>query len=299
MMQRLSLPAPAKLNRMLHIVGRRADGYHELQTLFQFLDRSDTLHFSPRADGAIHLAPAIADVDHDANLIVRAARLLQHASGTHQGVDIHLDKRLPMGGGLGGGSSDAATTLLALDRLWSLDLGLPRLAELGLTLGADVPVFVRGHSAWAEGIGERLTPVTLDTPWFVVIHPGEEIATPAVFGHPELTRDTPPISMARALRGGAEQGRAWRNDCEAVVRRLSPDVAHALDWLSAFGPAMLTGTGSCLFCPLTSERQADRILRRVGSHWHAFKARGCNTSPLHDALGIHDEWSPMSQYGDA
>lgn len=294
-MEGLSLPAPAKLNRMLHIVGRRDDGYHELQTVFQFLDHGDTLHFRPRDDGAIHLTPAIAGIDHDTNLIVRAARLLQHASGTHLGVDIHLDKRLPMGGGLGGGSSDAATTLLALDRLWSLDLGLLRLAELGLSLGADIPVFVHGRSAWAEGIGERLIPVTLDTPWFVVIHPGQEIATPAVFSHPELTRDTPPISMARALQGG----RAWRNDCEAVVRRLSPDVAHALDWLSAFGPAMLTGTGSCLFCPLTSERQADSILRRVGSHWHAFKARGCNTSPLHDALNLHAEGPFMSQHGDA
>lgn len=294
MKARLSLPAPAKLNRMLHIVGRRADGYHELQTLFQILDRGDTLHFAPREDGVIQLQPVMAGVDHDANLIVRAARLLQHESGTSLGADIHLEKRLPLGGGLGGGSSDAATTLLALDRLWSLSLGLPRLAELGLSLGADVPVFVYGRSAWAEGIGERLTPVTLETPWFVVLHPGEEISTPAVFGHPELTRNTPPISMARALRGEAEQGRAWRNDCEAAVKRLSPKVAQALDWLSAFGPAMLTGTGSCLFCPLTSEQQADRILRRVDSHWHAFKARGCNTSPLHDALDIHDEMSLMS-----
>ncbi|MCI0510448.1 4-diphosphocytidyl-2-C-methyl-D-erythritol kinase [Chromohalobacter marismortui] len=291
---RLSLPAPAKLNRMLHIVGRRADGYHELQTLFQFLDHGDTLAFAPREDGIIRLHPAMKGIDHDANLIVRAARLLQHESGTTQGADIHLDKRLPLGGGLGGGSSDAATTLLALDRLWSLSAGLPRLAELGLSLGADVPVFIYGHSAWAEGIGERLTPVTLATPWFVVIHPGEEISTPAVFGHPELTRNTPPISMARALRGEAEQGRLWRNDCEAAVKRLSLKVAHALDWLSAFGPAMLTGTGSCVFCPLMSEQQADRILRRVDSHWHAFKARGCNISPLHDALDIHDEMSVKS-----
>ncbi|ERS89061.1 4-(cytidine 5'-diphospho)-2-C-methyl-D-erythritol kinase [Halomonas sp. PBN3] len=278
---RLTLPAPAKLNRMLHITGRRADGYHELQTLFQFLDHGDTLHLAPRDDGEIRLTPGIAGVAPEKNLIVRAARRLQAESGCPMGADIHLEKRLPMGGGLGGGSSDAATTLLGLDALWGLGLSLERLAALGLALGADVPVFVHGHAAWAEGIGERLTPVTLDTPWFVVVHPGIEVATPAVFRAPELTRHTPPITMARALQGGAS---SWRNDCEATVRALYPPVAAALDWLSERAPSMLTGTGACVFARLATEEQADRLLAAIGERWQAFKARGLNRSPLHDVL---------------
>ncbi|EPC03766.1 hypothetical protein L861_00285 [Litchfieldella anticariensis FP35 = DSM 16096] len=280
----LTLPAPAKLNRMLHITGRRADGYHELQTLFQFLDHGDTLHFSLRDDGKIHLTPALPEVATEANLIVRAARMLQTDRGCRLGADIRLDKRLPMGGGLGGGSSNAATTLLALNHLWQLGLSQAQLAELGLSLGADVPVFVHGHAAWAEGIGERLTPVELDTPWFVVLHPGIAVATASVFNAPQLTRDTPHISMARALQGGAP---AWRNDCQATVCERYPEVAKALDWLSGLAPTMLTGTGACLFARLTDERQADSILQRVGSDWHAFKAKGCNLSPLHAALGCH------------
>lgn len=278
----LTLPAPAKLNRMLHITGRRDDGYHELQTLFQFVDVSDTLHFRLRDDGAIRLTPTLDGMDEGDNLIVRAARLLKRDSGCRLGADIHLEKRLPMGGGLGGGSSDAATTLLALDRLWALSLGETRLAALGLQLGADVPVFVHGRAAWAEGIGERLTPVTLDTPWFVIVHPGISVSTPAVFAAPQLTRDTPPISMARALQGGAS---TWRNDCEATVRTLYPQVAHAIDWLSRQAPTMLTGTGACLFARLTHEEQADSILRRINRDWRAFKGRGHNVSPLHAALG--------------
>ncbi|MFC3283533.1 4-(cytidine 5'-diphospho)-2-C-methyl-D-erythritol kinase [Litchfieldella rifensis] len=277
----LTLPAPAKLNRMLHITGRRADGYHTLQTLFQFLDVGDTLHFSVRDDGIIGLAPAIAGVPHEDNLIVRAAQALHAETGCHLGVDIQLDKCLPMGGGLGGGSSNAATTLLALDRLWGLRLSRDRLAALGLRLGADVPVFVHGHAAWAEGIGERLTPVELDTPWFVVLHPGVTVATASVFNALQLTRDTPPISMARALQGGAP----WRNDCQVTVCERYPEVARAIEWLSGFAPTMLTGTGACLFARLTDERQADSILQRVDPGWHAFKAKGCNLSPLHAALG--------------
>ncbi|MBF7054543.1 4-(cytidine 5'-diphospho)-2-C-methyl-D-erythritol kinase [Halomonas sp. KAO] len=277
----LRLPAPAKLNRMLHITGRRPDGYHELQTLFQFLDHDDTLEFTLRQDGEIHLTPDIAGVPHDQNLIVRAARLLQERSDCPLGADIHLEKRLPMGGGLGGGSSDAATTLLGLDALWGLGLSLDSLAELGLTLGADVPVFVHGHAAWAEGVGERLTPVDLDTPWFVVVHPGIEVATPAVFKAPELTRHTPPITMARALQGGAS---SWRNDCEATVRSLYPAVSSALDWLARRAPSMLTGTGACVFARLADEQEADRLLDEIDGRWQAFKARGLNRSPLHDVL---------------
>ncbi|RCV91166.1 4-(cytidine 5'-diphospho)-2-C-methyl-D-erythritol kinase [Billgrantia montanilacus] len=280
-MATLNLPAPAKLNRMLHIVGRRADGYHELQTLFQFLDYGDTLQLTRRDDGHVTLAPAMRGIGAEENLIVRAARLLQAETGCRLGADIHLTKRLPMGGGLGGGSSDAATTLLGLDRLWGLGLGEDRLAVLGLALGADVPVFVRGHSAWAEGVGERLTPVTLDTPWFVVIHPGVAVATAAVFGAAQLTRDTPPITMARALQGGAP---SWHNDCEPTVRSLYPPVAEALDWLGRRAPTMLTGTGACVFARIETDAEAKRIVADLPSRFMAFTARGLNLSPLHAAL---------------
>ncbi len=278
----LILPAPAKLNRMLHIIGRRPDGYHELQTLFQFLDHGDTLHVRRRQDGDIRLTPALAGVAEEENLVLRAARLLQAESRCRLGADIHLEKRLPLGGGLGGGSSDSATALLGLDALWGVGLSLDRLAELGLRLGADVPVFVRGHAAWGEGVGERLTPIELDTPWFVVVHPGVAVSTPAVFGAGELTRHTPPITIARALQGGAS---GWRNDCEATVRALYPPVAEVLDWLSTRAPAMLTGTGACVFARLASEADADRLLADIADRWQAFKARGLNRSPLHDVLG--------------
>ncbi|WP_027960807.1 4-(cytidine 5'-diphospho)-2-C-methyl-D-erythritol kinase [Halomonas halodenitrificans] len=277
----LDLPAPAKLNRMLHITGRRADGYHELQTLFQFLDHGDTLRLALRQDGEISLTPDIAGVPHDQNLIVRAAHLLQSRHGGTLGADIHLEKHLPLGGGLGGGSSDAATALLGLATLWGLELSLEHLAELGLALGADVPVFVHGRAAWAEGVGERLTPVELDTPWFVVVHPGIEVATPTVFQAPELTRHTPPITMARALQGGAPD---WRNDCEATVRLHYPPISTVLDWLARRAPTMLTGTGACVFARLADEQQADRLLTEIDGRWRAFKARGLNRSPLHDVL---------------
>ncbi|OHV12286.1 4-(cytidine 5'-diphospho)-2-C-methyl-D-erythritol kinase [Kushneria phosphatilytica] len=276
----LILPAPAKLNRMLHITGRRADGYHELQTLFQFLEYGDTLHFLPRSDGQTRLHTEVAGIGHDDNLIVRAARRLQSLSERSCGVDITLEKRLPQGGGLGGGSSDAATTLLALDRLWHLDLGEDRLAAIGLELGADVPVFIRGFAAWGEGIGERLQPAPLDRPWFVVIHPGVSVSTGALFNHPELTRQTPSISMARALQGG-------HNDCEQVARSLQPCIGEAIDWLKHFGSAMMTGTGSCVFCPLSDREKALRIMQatdRKYPQWQTFVAQGCNISPLHAAL---------------
>ncbi|WP_111414623.1 4-(cytidine 5'-diphospho)-2-C-methyl-D-erythritol kinase [Billgrantia lactosivorans] len=281
-MSELALPAPAKLNRLLHITGRRDDGYHELQTLFQFLDHGDALHFRPRKDGEIRLTPGLPGVADGDNLIVRAARLLQEETGCRLGADIRLTKRLPMGGGLGGGSSDAATTLLGLDRLWQLGLPLARLAQLGLRLGADVPVFVHGHAAWAEGVGERLTPVALDTPWFLVVHPGIEVATAAVFGAAQLTRNTPPITMARALQGGAP---SWHNDCEPTVRSLYPQVAEALDWLGRRAPAMLTGTGACIFARLDAEATARRLLADLPGRYTAFIARGQNLSPLHAALG--------------
>lgn len=277
----LTLPAPAKLNRLLRITGRRPDGYHELQTLFQFLDHGDTLRLTRRDDAEIRLTPALPGVPAETNLILRAARRLQAESGTRWGADIHLEKRLPLGGGLGGGSSDAATALHGLERLWGLDLGERRLAELGLRLGADVPVFVHGRAAWAEGVGERLTPVELDTPWFLVVHPGVTVPTAEVFGAAELTRNTPPITMARALEGGAA---SWHNDCEATVRRRYPEVARALDWLGARAPSMLTGTGACVFARLDSRADAERLADQVPGHWQAFAARGLNRSPLHVVL---------------
>ncbi|HBS84377.1 4-(cytidine 5'-diphospho)-2-C-methyl-D-erythritol kinase [Vreelandella alkaliphila] len=278
----LTLPAPAKLNRMLHIVGRRQDGYHELQTLFQFIDLCDYLTFTPRTDSTITLSNTLSGVAHNDNLIVRAAHLLQQASGIQQGVSVAIEKNLPMGGGLGGGSSNAATTLVGLNHLWQLGLSSEALAKLGLTLGADVPVFVHGHSAWAEGVGEKLTSVTLDTPWFVVIHPGVSVSTPAIFQDPELTRDSLPITMARALQGGAPE---WRNDCEAIVKKRYPPIAEALDWLTQHAPSRLTGTGACLFAAFDSQQAAQAVAYMAGQHWHSWVARGLNTSPLQDALG--------------
>ncbi|HDZ48382.1 hypothetical protein LCGC14_0035260 [marine sediment metagenome] len=278
----LTLPAPAKLNRMLHIVGRRQDGYHTLQTLFQIIDLSDHLTFGTRDDGEIRLVSEVSGVNHDENLIVRAARLLQRASGTNLGATLSIEKQLPMGGGLGGGSSNAATALVGLNRLWRLNFSLDALAQLGLTLGADVPVFVHGHSAWGEGVGEQLTPVSLDTPWFVIIHPGISVSTPSVFQDPQLTRDSRPITMARALQGGAPE---WRNDCEAVVKERYPPIAEALHWLSQHAPSRLTGTGACLFAAFESQQQAQAIAQLASQHWSTWVARGLNTSPLHDALG--------------
>ena len=280
----LTLPSPAKLNRMLHIVGRREDGYHSLQTLFQFVDLCDHLSFTPLNDGEIHLTSEVEGVRHDDNLVVRAARLLQRHSGTHLGVTLAIDKQLPMGGGLGGGSSNAATVLVGLNYLWQLNLPLDELAHLGLELGADVPVFVHGHSAWAEGVGEQLTAVTLDTPWFVIIHPGISVSTPGVFQDPQLTRDSRPITMARALQGGASK---WRNDCEAVVKERYPPIAEALFWLAQHAPSRLTGTGACLFAGFETQQAAQAIAQLAGQRWPTWVARGLNTSPLHDALGYY------------
>lgn len=277
-MQTLILPAPAKLNLMLHIVGRRADGYHELQTLFQFLDHGDELSFSLRADGEICLHTELSGVDHESNLIVRAARLLQRESGCPLGADIRLLKRLPMGGGIGGGSSDAATTLLGLDHLWQLHLGEDRLAELGLTLGADVPVFVRGRAAFAEGVGERLQPVDLPEPWFLVIAPQVSVSTAEIFADPELTRNTPAITVRSLLAGGG------RNDCQPVVEKRYPEVRNALSLLNKFVPASMTGTGACVFGSFPNEGEADKVRRQLPDSLPSFVARGRNVSMLHRSL---------------
>jgi len=276
----LSLPAPAKLNLFLHITGRRPDGYHLLQTVFQFLDVADTLHFSLRDDSLITLTPALAGVAADDNLVVKAARLLQAETGCTLGANIMLEKRLPMGGGLGGGSSDAATTLLGLNRLWQLGLETRQLAALGLQLGADVPVFVQGHAAWAEGVGEDLIAVEIAQPWYLVLTPNAHVSTAEVFNHADLTRHTPAITLAAFLGGGLTL--SLGNDCENVVRRLSSEVNAALVWLAQHGRARMTGTGACCFIACADQASANALLAQ--SPIPGFVARGMNRSPAHIAL---------------
>ena len=278
--ERLSLAAPAKLNLFLHVTGRRADGYHTLQTLFQLLAWGDRVELATRRDGAVTLAGPDLGIASEANLAVRAARALQQlpAAPPRAGVHITLHKRIPTGGGLGGGSSDAATTLLGLNRLWRLGLDADALAVVAATLGADVPVFARGHSAWAEGIGERLTPVQLAPAWYVVLHPGCHVDTGRIFGERELTRDTPPITIPAFFAG------ASRNDCEPVVCRLYPAVADALAWLRRFGAAQLTGTGACVFSRFASEEAAREVAARAPAPWRAVVAAGVNRSPALDEV---------------
>lgn len=281
----LTLPAPAKLNLFLHITGRRPDGYHELQTAFQLLDRGDELSFANRDDGELLLrcsGPRVIDaLPPEHNLVYRAANKLRahcpEARG--RGARITLDKRLPSGGGLGGGSSDAASTLLALNTLWGLHRSVDELAELGRELGADVPVFVRGHSAWAEGTGERLTPMELPERWFVIIYPGCRMATRVIFSHPELTRDTPAITMAAFFAGPT------RNDCESLVRRLLEPVNKALIWLQNFGEARMTGSGACVFAAFPGELTARDVQAQVPAPWESFVARGVKRSPAWERLG--------------
>ncbi|MEK7321981.1 MAG: 4-(cytidine 5'-diphospho)-2-C-methyl-D-erythritol kinase [Pseudomonadota bacterium] len=271
-------PAPAKLNLFLHIVGRRPDGYHVLQTVFQFLDVGDVIGLTVRDDGLIRRVTPVAGVAEDADLTVRAARCLQAATEASLGADIAVEKRLPMGAGLGGGSSDAATVLVALNRLWNLGCTEDRLAELGLTLGADVPVFVRGRAAWAEGVGEQLTPVDLPEPWYVVLVPPCHVSTAEIFGAPELTRNAPPLTIAAFLSGSGS------NLCEAVVRRRYPEVGAALDWLNGHAPARMSGTGAAVFAPCADEAAARRLAALAPTVWRAFAAKGRNRSPLHAML---------------
>lgn len=266
-------PAPAKLNLFLHITGKRPDGFHDLQTVFQLIDLCDDIAITPREDGVIERTAGPADVPPESDLAVRAAKALKGATGSALGASLRVTKRIPMGGGLGGGSSDAATTLLALNHLWSTGLTPAQLAAIGLTLGSDVPVFVAGSSAWAEGRGEQLTPVELPERWFVVIHPRVHVPTAAVFQAPELTRNSPKITMRALLETGG------RNDCESVVRARFPEVADALDWLARFGSARLTGTGACVFADFARAADAERVAARVPDRWTSFVARGLNTSP--------------------
>jgi 4-diphosphocytidyl-2-C-methyl-D-erythritol kinase len=277
-----SWPAPAKLNLFLHIVGRRPDGYHELQTCFQFIDLCDEITLQVRADGQIRRRVEIAGVAEDADLCIRAARALKAASGSPLGADIGVLKRIPLGGGLGGGSSDAATCLVGLNYLWNLHWTVDDLAALGLNLGADVPVFVRGRAAWAEGVGELLTP--LYPPLapaeanYLILKPNVSVPTAEVFQSPELTRNSAPITIHGFLASGG------RNDCLGVVRHRFPEVARALDWLSRFGPARLTGTGACVFLACDTLDRCREIAREVPPAFDAFLARGLNDSPLLERL---------------
>jgi 4-diphosphocytidyl-2-C-methyl-D-erythritol kinase len=281
------LPAPAKLNLFLHVLRRRDDGYHELQTVFQFLDLEDSITLTPRRDGCVRRVSAHAEVDEESDLVVRAARLLKEESGTSLGAEISVDKRIPLGAGLGGGSSDAATTLLGLDKIWNLGLGTERLAALGLRLGADVPVFVHGLAAWAEGVGERLQPVELETPWYLVVNPGCSVSTSRVFSHPALTRDSTPLKIRDFLSPGGAQVLSLRalldsarNDCEAAVRTLYPEVDDALRWLSRCGDARMTGTGACVFAPFSERAQAEHWLHTLPGGWDGFVAGGMNRSTV-------------------
>jgi 4-diphosphocytidyl-2-C-methyl-D-erythritol kinase len=280
-------PAPAKLNLFLLVLGRRPDGYHELQTCFQFIDLCDEITIEVRADGRVRRVVEIADVAEDADLCVRAARALQSASGSPLGADISVLKRIPMGGGLGGGSSDAATCLVALNHLWNLHWSTDDLAALGLKLGADVPVFVRGRVAWAEGIGERLTPMypplaPAETN-YLILKPNIHVSTAEVFRDPELTRNSAPITIHGFLASGG------RNDCLGVVRRRYPQVARALDWLSGFGEARLTGTGACIFLDCETADRGREIIGKLPPAFDAFLARGLNDSPLLERLATGRE----------
>ncbi|MGA7180267.1 MAG: 4-(cytidine 5'-diphospho)-2-C-methyl-D-erythritol kinase [Thiobacillaceae bacterium] len=269
-------PAPAKLNLFLHVVGRREDGYHLLQTVFRFIDHGDSIHLALRDDGRIVRLHELDGVAEDTDLTVRAARMLQAESGAKMGIDIRLEKRLPQGGGLGGGSSDAATVLLALNRLWHINWPRKRLEELALRLGADVPVFVFGQSAFAEGVGERLQPVVLKPAWYVVLMPPVRISTAEIFAAPELTRNTPPIKIPDFSAG------VGHNDLEPVVLSRSPEIVRHLHWLNAFGKARMTGSGACLFLEVSDQTAAQGILDRMPADMQGFIAAGLDRHPLYE-----------------
>jgi 4-diphosphocytidyl-2-C-methyl-D-erythritol kinase len=283
-----SYPAPAKLNLFLHVTGRRADGYHSLQTLFRFVALEDTLRFVPRSDGQVLLANPIAGVPPETDLTVRAAEALRWAAGIQDGVTIHTTKRLPMGGGLGGGSSDAATVLIALNYLWRLGGSQAELQALALPLGADVPVFVYGQSAFAEGVGENLSPVRLPAAWYLIIHPGVGVPTAGIFTAPDLRRDTPAIdlvSWAEALDQGV-----GANDLEPVAARLYPEVAAALEWLrqqpETGGRVRMTGSGACVFAVFEAEIPAQAVLERLPPAWQGWATPGLDQHPLHELIPV-------------
>lgn len=271
-------PSPAKLNLFLYITGRRANGYHDLQTLFQFLDHGDELTITANNSGNITLSPALADVALEDNLIYKAAMALKNAAQSPLGADIQLHKVLPMGGGIGGGSSNAATTLVALNYLWQTGLSDDQLAEIGQALGADVPVFTRGFAAFAEGVGEELSAVEPEEKWYLVVRPAVSIATKDIFTHPQLMRNTPKRDLASLLTT------PYENDCEKIVRSLYPEVDKQLSWLLQYAPSRLTGTGSCVFAEFSSRKDAQAVFAQLSDNVLAFVAQGRNVSPLRKTL---------------
>ena len=288
-MSTLSLPSPAKINLFLHITGQRSDGYHNLQTLFQLLDFGDKLVFRSNRSGNIKINGNIGGVDEKNNLIFHAATLLQKSTGCDLGCTIDLTKNLPMGAGLGGGSSNAATTLVGLNALWKCGLTANQLSDLGKTLGADVPVFVHGESAFAEGIGDILTPLTLPQRWFLVITPNCHVSTREIFSNPQLTRNSSPIKI-RALSGVE-----YRNDCQDVVSKLYPAVRTVLQWVENFSAPLMTGTGASVFCSFDSKSEAQHVLSKLPKQWTGFVAKDVNRSPVHEQL--HDFFTGASPSG--
>jgi len=274
----LKLLSPAKLNLFLHITGRRPDGYHNLQTLFQLLDFGDDMTFSPNSNGQLQLRTQFDEVTSDDNLVIKAANLLRRHTGCNLGADITLEKRIPTGAGLGGGSSNAATTLLALNHLWETNVSIETLAELGASLGADVPVFVHGHTAWAEGVGEKLSPVDMPKQHFVVCYPNVHIETAKIFQNKELTRDEDAITLAAFLERGAS------NSFEKVVRKTYKEVDKALNFMALYAPSKLTGSGSSVFCQFDSEEKAKDVLDKIANIGFCFYATGVNQSPVHYQL---------------
>jgi 4-diphosphocytidyl-2-C-methyl-D-erythritol kinase len=274
-------PAPAKLNLFLHIVGRRADGYHLLQTAFQLLDWGDEVRLRLRPDARIVRNGEAFEVPAEQDLCLRAAHALRRRTGPGSGVDIELRKRIPVGGGLGGGSSDAATVLVALNELWGTGLGVAELAAIGVELGADVPVFIHGRTAWAEGVGEQVTPIALPARDYVIVDPGTAVPTAVLFQAPELTRYSPQTTISGYLSGSGVEA---TNAFEPVARARYPQVAAALDWLGQFGKARLTGSGGCVFAEMESTQRADEIVRRCPRPFTAFRAQGVTESPLLDAI---------------
>ncbi|QGM81679.1 4-(cytidine 5'-diphospho)-2-C-methyl-D-erythritol kinase [Otariodibacter oris] len=276
----LTFPSPAKLNLFLYITGKRSDGYHELQTLFQFLDFGDDIHFEITQESQIELLDQLDSVPAEQNLIYKAAKLLQQHTACTLGAKIGITKRLPMGGGVGGGSSNAATTLVVLNQLWNTQLSLETLAEIGLKLGADVPIFVRGHAAFAEGVGEKLTFCNPPEKWFVVLKPNVSISTALIFSQPTLPRNTPKRELSELLSIN------WENDCEKVVRDQYSEVEELLAWLVQYAPFRLTGTGACVFAEFESEEDACQVFAKKPDNIQGFVAKGQNVSPLHQKLNL-------------
>jgi 4-diphosphocytidyl-2-C-methyl-D-erythritol kinase len=278
----LGWPAPAKLNLFLHITGQRQDGYHLLQTVFQFIQLIDVIDFTILESGLVRRSSISLKIDEHDDLVIKAAQKIKKRSGSKLGVDISVKKNIPIGGGLGGGSSDAATTLVALNELWQTGLSIDELSEIGLSLGADIPFFINGNAAWAEGVGDKLTPINLDECFYLVIYPNCSISTKAVFEASDLTRNTPRITI-RDFRDGN-----GKNDCELYVRNHYHDVTEALDWLGEYASSKLTGTGACLFAQFSDENEANEVKYKLPTKWQGYVVKGINKSPLLGRL-IHEK----------